>query len=176
MDTSCPDLYDRTIVLNGVSKVYSMTGWRIGYAAGPAPLIAAMKKIQSQSTSNPTSISQVAATAALTGDQGCIKPMLDAFKERHDFVVRRLNEIKGVRCVPSQGTFYAFPIMQDCIAERDDIHNDVEFAELILDKVGVAMVPGSAFGAEGYMRLSYATDTATLTDALDRLQKLLGTA
>lgn len=173
---ACPDLYERTVVLNGVSKVYSMTGWRIGYAAGPQPLIAAMKKIQSQSTSNPTSISQVAATVALSGDQGCIKPMLDAFKERHDYVVDRLNQIKGVRCRPSEGTFYAFPTMEAAIAELNDISNDVEFAEMILNKVGIAMVPGSAFGAEGYMRLSYATDMETLADALDRLQELLGSA
>lgn len=172
----CPDLKDRTIVLNGVSKVYAMTGWRIGYAAGPQKLIAAMKKIQSQSTSNPTSISQAAATAALVGDQACIKPMLDAFKKRHDFVVERLNQIKGVRCRPSEGTFYAFPTMEETIAGLDGINNDIEFAEMILNDAGIAMVPGSAFGAEGYMRLSYATDMETLTDALDRLQKLLGSA
>lgn len=173
---ACPDLYDRTIVLNGVSKVYSMTGWRIGYAAGPPRLIAAMKKIQSQSTSNPTSISQVAATAALSGDQVCIKPMLTAFKERHDYVVDRLNQIKGVRCRPSEGTFYAFPTMEVAIDGIDGINTDVEFAEMILSNVGIAMVPGSAFGAEGYMRISYATGLEVLTDALDRLQKKLGVA
>lgn len=173
---ACPDLYDRTIVLNGVSKVYSMTGWRIGYAAGPPRLIAAMKKIQSQSTSNPTSISQVAATAALSGDQVCIKPMLNAFKERHDYVVDRLNQIKGVRCRPSEGTFYAFPTMEVAIDGIDGINTDVEFAEMILSDVGIAMVPGSAFGAEGYMRISYATGLEVLTDALDRLQKMLGAA
>lgn len=151
-----------------------MTGWRIGYAAGPQQLIAAMKKIQSQSTSNPASISQVAATAALNGDQACIKPMLNAFNERHDYVVDRLNQIKGVRCRPSEGTFYAFPTMEDAIAELDDISNDVEFAEMILNEVGIAMVPGSAFGAEGYMRISYATGMETLTEALDRLQNKLG--
>ena len=173
---ACPDLTDRTIVLNGVSKVYSMTGWRIGYAAGPQPLIAAMKKIQSQSTSNPTSISQVAATAALSGDQACIKPMLDAFKERHDYVVDRLNHIKGVRCRSSEGTFYAFPTMENAINGIDGINNDVEFAEMLLNDTGIAMVPGSAFGAEGYMRLSYATGMEVLTEALDRLQDKLGSA
>ncbi len=171
---ACPDLKDRTIVLNGVSKVYAMTGWRIGYAAGPKPLIAAMKKIQSQSTSNPTSISQVAAEAALNGDQGCIAPMVRAFRERHDRLVSRLNQIRGVRCLPSQGTFYAFPDFSKAIAATDGINNDVEMAEYILDKAGVALVPGSAFGAEGHLRLSYATSMEILEKAMDRLEKLLG--
>jgi len=173
---ACPDLVERTIVLNGVSKMYAMTGWRIGYAAGPRSLIAAMKKIQSQSTSNPASISQVAATAALNGDQTCIKPMLDAFKERHDLVVDRLNKIRGVRCLPSEGTFYAFPTLADAIAKLNGINNDVEFAEMILNEVGIAMVPGSAFGAENYMRISYATGMETLIEALNRLQNKLGAA
>jgi aspartate aminotransferase len=172
---ACPDLYDRTIVLNGVSKAYSMTGWRIGYAAGPKTLISAMKKVQSQSTSNPASISQVAAAAALDGDQGCIAPMLAAFKQRHDHVLERLNRMNGVRCLPSDGTFYAFPAMQQVIDSRTDVSNDLEFAELILNEVGVALVPGSAFGAEGYMRLSFATSMEVLDDALDRLSGLLGT-
>jgi len=171
---ACPDLYDRTIVLNGVSKAYSMTGWRIGYAAGPVSLIGAMKNIQSQSTSNPTSISQVAAEVALNGDQGCIQEMLKAFKERHDFVVTGLNAIKGVNCLPSQGAFYSFPDMRSIIAARDDVHNDIELAELILNETGVALVPGSAFGSEGYMRLSFATSLNNLRDALDRLAKLFG--
>ena len=173
---ACPELMDRTIVLNGVSKAYSMTGWRIGYAAGPQQLIGAMKKIQSQSTSNPASISQVAATAALDGDQDCIAPMLAAFKQRHDHVVERLNQLKGVRCRASDGTFYAFPTVQDAIDNLNDVSNDVEFAELLLNEVGVALVPGSAFGAEGYMRLSFATSMDILNDALDRLEKLLGKA
>ena len=173
---ACPDLKDRTIVLNGVSKVYAMTGWRIGYAAGPKPLIAAMEKIQSQSTSNPTSISQVAAEAALNGDQGCIAPMVRAFRERHDRLVSRLNQIRGVRCLPSQGTFYAFPDFSKAIAAVDGINNDVEMAEYILDKAGVALVPGSAFGAEGHLRLSYATSMEVLEKAMDRLEKLLGKA
>jgi len=169
---ACPQLYDRTIVLNGVSKAYSMTGWRIGYAGGPKPLIAAMKKIQSQSTSNPTSIAQVAAEAALNGDQGCIAPMLKAFKERHDYVVKRLNEIEGVRCLPSQGTFYAFPDFSGVIANTDGINNDLDLAEYILNEADVALVPGSAFGAEGYMRLSFATSMGQLEQALNRLQSL----
>jgi len=173
---ACPDLYGRTMVLNGVSKAYSMTGWRIGYAAGPRPLIAAMKKIQSQSTSNPTSIAQVAAEAALNGDQGCITQMVRAFKERHDVVVERLNRIRGVRCLPSQGTFYAFADFGEVIAGREAIKNDVELAELILNDAGVALVPGSAFGAEGYLRLSYATSLEMLNAALDRLETLFGKA
>jgi aspartate aminotransferase len=172
----CPDLKDRTLVLNGVSKVYAMTGWRIGYAAGPRSLIAAMKKIQSQSTSNPTSIAQVAAEAALNGDQGCIAPMVRAFKERHDRVVSRLNKIRGVRCLASQGTFYAFPDFSKAIGATAGVGNDVAMAEYLLDKAEVALVPGSAFGAEGHLRLSYATSMDTLEKALDRIGKLLGAA
>ena len=130
---ACPELYDRTVVLNGVSKAYSMTGWRIGYCGGPADLIAAMKKTQSQSTSNPCSISQVAAEAALNGDQGCIAPMLKAFKERHDFVVERLNAMNGVTCLPSDGTFYAFADFRDAIANRDGINTDLELADYLLN-------------------------------------------
>jgi aspartate aminotransferase len=173
---ACPDLKDRTIVLNGVSKAYAMTGWRIGYAAGPKALMAAMKNIQSQSTSNPTSIAQVAAEAALNGDQGCIEPMRRAFRERHDHVVARLNAIQGMHCLPSQGTFYAFPSVQQVISAIDGINNDAELAEYILNEVGVALVPGSAFGAEGYLRLSYATSMDNLNAALDRLQGLFGSA
>jgi len=173
---ACPDLKDRTMVLNGVSKVYAMTGWRIGYAAGPKPLIAAMHKIQSQSTSNPTSIAQVAAEAALNGDQGCIAPMVRAFKERHDRVVSRLNKIRGVRCLPSKGTFYAFPDFTKAIAATAGVNNDAEMAEYLLNKAEVALVPGSAFGAEGHLRLSYATSMESLNKALDRLESLLGTA
>jgi len=168
-----PELYGRTIVLNGVSKAYSMTGWRIGYAAGPRELISAMEKIQSQSTSNATSISQVAATAALDGPQDCIQPMLKAFKERHDFLLVALNKIKGVKCLPSDGTFYAFPDMSDAISSLG-MENDVAFAEHLLEKTGVALVPGSAFGAEGHMRLSFATDMKSLETALARMTDLLG--
>ena len=167
-----PELYERTIVLNGVSKAYSMTGWRIGYAGGPAPLIAAMKKIQSQSTSNPASMSQVAAEAALNGDQDCITTMVKAFKERHDYIVEALNSIDGVQAVKSSGAFYAFPSFQGMIDRIDGINNDVELATYMLEKVGVALVPGSAFGAEGYMRLSFATDLDTLKDAISRLKSL----
>ncbi len=167
---ACPDLYDHTIMLNGVSKAYAMTGWRIGYAAGPAPLIEAMTNIQSQSTSNPASISQIAAQAALEGDQACIQTMLKAFKERHDYVVAELNTIRGVKCLPSQGAFYAFPCMQGVIDTMSGIHNDVELAECLLNETGVALVPGSAFGAEGYMRLSFATSMDNLCEALRRIK------
>ena len=170
---ACPELYDRTIVMNGVSKAYSMTGWRIGYCGGPANLVAAMKKTQSQSTSNPCSISQVAAEAALNGDQGCIAPMLKAFKERHDFVVDRLNAMNGVKCLPSDGTFYAFADFRDAIASRDGINNDLELADYLLNEAKVALVPGSAFGAEGYMRLSYATSMENLDQALSRIESAL---
>jgi len=170
---ACPDLYDRTIVLNGVSKAYSMTGWRIGYAAGPKPLINAMKKIQSQSTSNPTSISQVAAQVALESDQSCIEGMLKAFKERHDYVVKALNEIHGVQCIPSQGTFYAFPSVHGVINSHSEARDDVELAEFLLKEAEVALVPGSAFGAPGYVRLSYATGLDTLKTAIERIRKVL---
>ena len=168
----CPDLYEQTIVLNGVSKAYSMTGWRIGYAGGPQPLIQAMKKIQSQSTSNPSSISQAAAQAALEGDQTCVQEMLNAFKTRHDRVVERLNSIDGVSCLPSQGTFYAFPDMRGLIERVNGVSSDVELAEYLLEKAGVALVPGSAFGCPGYMRLSFATRMDLLDEALNRIQAL----
>ncbi len=172
---ACLDLKDRTIVLNGVSKAYAMTGWRIGYAAGPAILIAAMKKIQSQSTSNPCSIAQAASVAALDGDQSCITPMLEAFKERHQHVLARLNKLKGVDCIAAEGAFYLFPnfskAIEDCSAATDDL----QMADYILNQVDVALVPGSAFGAVGYMRLSFATDMDSLNKALDRLEGLLGT-
>jgi len=172
----CPDLLARTIVLNGVSKAYAMTGWRIGYCAGPKPLIAAMCKVQSQSTSNPTSIAQVAAEAALNGGKACIAPMREAFHQRHDRLVQRLNTLRGVRCIPSQGTFYSLPSFHAAMTHLEGIRNDVELAELILNRTGVALVPGSAFGAEGYLRLSFATGMQQLDAAVDRLEKLLGRA
>ncbi|MGD8576409.1 MAG: pyridoxal phosphate-dependent aminotransferase [Thiohalophilus sp.] len=171
---ACPDLYERTIVLNGVSKAYSMTGWRIGYAAGPEPLIKAMKKIQSQSTSNPTSIAQVAAQAALDGDQSCIAEMLKAFKTRHDYLVEELNQIDGIQCLPGHGTFYSFPDMSGLIERLDGIHDDIGLAEFLLDKAGVAMVPGSAFGSPGNMRLSFATSLDNLQEAVKRIRDVTG--
>ena len=170
---ACPDLYDRTMVLNGVSKAYSMTGWRIGYAGGPADVIKAMKKIQSQSTSNPTSISQYAAEAALSGPQECIGEMLGAFKERHDYVVERLNRMQGIDCLSSDGTFYTFPSVQGLIDAVDGVSNDVELAEHLIEHAGVALVPGSAFGTPGHGRISIATSMENLTNALDRIEQLL---
>ncbi len=170
---ACPDLTDRTIVLNGVSKAYAMTGWRIGYCAGPKPLIAAMKNVQSQSTSNPASIAQVAAEAALNGDQSCMAPMIKAFHERHDHVVARLNQLKGIHCLPAQGAFYAFPDFGEAM-RANGYADDVAMAEAILNEVGVALVPGSAFGAPGHLRLSYATSMSNLDAALDRLERVVG--
>ena len=170
---ACPELKDRTIVLNGVSKAYSMTGWRIGYAAGPQKLIGAMKKIQSQSTSNPTSISQVGAQAALEASQDCVAEMVTAFKERHDYVVKTLNAIEGVECIPADGTFYAFPSFQQIIDNDDRFEDDIALAEFLLNEAGVALVPGSAFGAPGNMRLSFATSLEVLEDALSRIKKAL---
>lgn len=169
----CPELYDRTFVLNGVSKAYSMTGWRIGYAAGPAKAIAAMTKVQSQSTSNPCSISQAAAAAALNGPQQCVKDMVVAFKARHDYLVAALNELNGVDCIAGDGTFYAFPNFEKAI-KASGLENDVEFASKLLTEAEVALVPGSAFGAEGYMRLSFATSMEALQGAIARLKKALG--
>lgn len=170
---ACPELYEQTIVLNGVSKAYSMTGWRIGYAAGPESLIKAMKKVQSQSTSNPTSISQVAAEAALNGDQSCLKPMLSAFKERHEYVYNRLNAIDGITCLPSDGTFYSFPDIRGFIGKIDGVTDDMDLSEYLIEKAGVALVPGSAFGSPGYIRISYATSLEVLKDALDRIEKVV---
>ncbi|MDG4553187.1 MAG: pyridoxal phosphate-dependent aminotransferase [Candidatus Competibacter sp.] len=168
----CPDLYDRTIVLNGVSKVYSMTGWRIGYCGGPKDLINAMTNIQSQSTSNPTSISQVAAEAGLNGDQSCVAMMTQAFKERHDYVYKTLKAMEGVEVAPADGTFYIFPSFQTVI-ERLGLANDIAFAELLLNEGGVALVPGSAFGAEGCARISFATSMDNLVKALERIQRVI---
>jgi aspartate aminotransferase len=168
----CPELYTQTLTMNGVSKAYSMTGWRIGYAAGPADLIAAMTKIQSQSTSNPCSISQAATLEALNGDQSCIQIMLKAFKERHDYVVAAVNAIPAMQALPSQGAFYTFVDMQTIIEQTEGINDDVELADYILSKAEVALVPGSAFGAPGYMRISFATSMENLQEAMQRLERL----
>ena len=173
-----PELKSRTIVLNGVSKAYAMTGWRIGYAAGPAHIIKAMEILQSQSTSNPTSISQIAAQAALDGPQQCIEPMVAAFRERHAFVVKRFNEIPGLKCVEAGGAFYAFPDARIAIANLHKAGKipeatDMVLSEYLLESVGVAVVPGSAFGTEGYFRISFATSMDNLRNALDRIEKAL---
>ena len=169
----CPELYDRTVVVNGVSKAYSMTGWRIGYLGGPLSLVKAAQKIQSQSTSNPSSISQYAAIAALNGDQTYINKSMAIFKQRHDFVHAGLNDIDGVECTASDGTFYSFPNMQGVIDKLDGINNDMELGEYLLEQAEVALVPGSAFGAKGYMRLSYATSMENLETAIGRLKDAL---
>ena len=170
---ACPELYDRTIVLNGVSKAYAMTGWRIGYAGGPADLIKAMKKVQSQSTSNPTSIAQVAAQAALEGDQSRLKEMNAAFKQRHDFVHDTLNAMNGVETLASDGTFYIFPSFHG-VMEKMGFDDDVKLAEELLSKAEVALVPGSAFGSPGHMRISFATDMGSLEKALERIGNFVG--
>ena len=173
-----PELKARCIVLNGVSKAYSMTGWRIGYAAGPAAIIKAMGILQSQSTSNPTSISQVAAQAALEGPQECIAPMVRAFIERHSYVVNRFNQIPGLHCIEAGGAFYAFPDARAAIERlhRDgkiEAPTDMALAEYLLEKADVAVVPGSAFGADGYFRISFATSMENLQKALDRIATAL---
>ena len=173
---ACPELYDQTVVINGLSKAYCMTGWRMGYAAGPESLAAAMRKIQSQSTSNPTSISQVGAQVALDGSHDFMAPMIESFKQRHDMVVAGLNRIKGVHCIESQGAFYAFPDMREAIEGLNSVTNDIELAEHILVEGQVAIVPGSAFGAPGYARLSYATRNENLQKALERMERVLGLA
>jgi len=169
----CPELYEQTMVLNGVSKTYSMTGWRIGYAAGPAPLIRAMKTIQSQSTSNPTSIAQVAAEMALKSDQSCIAQMVKAFAERYQIIHQRLNELPNIHCAPAQGAFYLFPDFREVIQKHPSLNNDISYAEWLLEEAGVALVPGSAFGAPGFMRLSIATSLDNLTEALNRIENVL---
>jgi aspartate aminotransferase len=171
--TAAPDLFDRTITVNGVSKAYAMTGWRIGYAGGPKPLIAAMKKIQGQSTTNPCSIAQRAALAALTGDQTCVREMTMAFRKRHDYLVPALNSLPGVNCLPGAATFYAFPDVTGAIEAIDGVDGDVQFASYLLDEAGVAVVPGSAFGAPGHVRLSFACKLETLEKAIKRIRNAL---
>jgi aspartate aminotransferase len=167
----CPELYDRCFIVNGVSKTYAMTGWRIGYTAGPANVIAAMKKAQSQSTSNPTSVSQHAAKAALEGDQACIREMTKAYKERHDFVIAELQKIPGIECIPSDGTFYTFPSIQGLLNKKPGITNDLEFAEYLLNEAEIAVIPGSAFGAPGHIRICYTISMGKLVTAMERLKK-----
>ncbi|MCH9645035.1 MAG: pyridoxal phosphate-dependent aminotransferase [Proteobacteria bacterium] len=163
-----PQLKDRTIILNGVSKGYAMTGWRIGYGAGPESVIKAMKKIQGQSTSNPCSIAQAAALEALNGDQSIIDIMVGAFEERHEYIVNALNAIEGVECPRSQGAFYSFPRVEGLI-KRLDLKDDVEFSTYCLEKLNIALVPGSAFGAPGYVRFSFATSMDNIKQAVERL-------
>ena len=171
--TVAPDLHERVVTINGVSKAYAMTGWRIGYAAGPRRLLGAMKKVQGQSTSNPTSVSQYAALAALTGDQSCIAEMAAAFKARHDWLLGALNELPGIQCLPADGAFYAFPDVSGAIAALDGVDDDTGFAEYLLEEAGVAVVPGTAFGGPGHERLSYACSLDTLKEAVRRIGAVL---
>jgi aspartate aminotransferase len=170
--TAVPELYNRTVTINGVSKAYAMTGWRLGYCGGPTELISAMATIQGQSTSNASSISQKAAVAALNGDQACVGTMNAAFKERRDVVVRTLNSLPGVSCLPGAGTFYAFAEVSRAMSALG-CRDDSEFAEFLLNEAGVAVVPGSGFGAPGHVRLSFACSMATLEKALGRIARVL---
>jgi aspartate aminotransferase len=170
--TAVPELYNRTVTINGVSKAYAMTGWRIGYCGGPKELITAMGTIQGQSTSNASSISQKAAAVALSGDQECVAKMNEAFKARHDFVVHGLNSLPGISCLPGAGTFYAFADVSRAIAGLG-CRDDNEFAEFLLNEGGVAVVPGSGFGAPGHIRISFACSMQTLEKALERMDRVL---
>ncbi|MEM9690002.1 MAG: pyridoxal phosphate-dependent aminotransferase [Pseudomonadota bacterium] len=169
---ACPDLHNRTLTVNGVSKAYAMTGWRIGYVAGPDDAIKAIRTVQSQCTSNAGSISQAAAVEALNGDQTPVRDMCAAYRERHDYVVAELNALDGVECRPGEGTFYAFPRING-VLERLGFESDADFAEMLIDEVRLVTVPGSAFGAPGYLRLSFASSMDELTEALSRLKKAI---
>ena len=170
-----PELFSRTLTINGLSKSYAMTGWRVGYAGGPENIIQGIAKIQSQSTTNTSSISQAAAEEALNGTQDFIKIRSDSFKERRDFVVKKLNSIKGLSCKNPEGAFYVFPSCKDCIGKKDankkEIINDTDFVTSLLENTGVAVVQGSAFGKEGYFRISYATSLKNLSKALDKIEE-----
>jgi len=168
----CPELNNRTVVLNGVSKAYSMTGWRIGYAAGPADIITGMRKVQSQSTSNPCSISQAASVEALNGSQECIQTMLVEFKKRHQYVVQRINQITGFKCIEADGAFYAFMDVSEAMKIKG-YATDAELSSALLEEKLVAVVPGSAFGADKHLRISFATSMENLTNALDRIDAFM---
>ncbi len=168
-----PELKDRAIIINGVSKAYAMTGWRIGYAAGPETIITAMRKIQSQSTSNPCSISQAAAKAALNGPQDCLVTMREAFKQRHDYLVKALNDLPGIQCSVGNGAFYAFPDVTKVIDQLENVDDDVALSTWLLEQAGVAVVPGTPFGAPGYIRLSFATSIDVLQEAIQRIEDAL---
>ncbi len=168
--TACPKLRDRIVTTNGVSKAYAMTGWRIGYAAGPKWLVDGMKTVQSQSTSNACSVSQAAAEAALDGDQAAVTEMCAAYKTRHDFLVAALNDLDGIECRPGEGTFYAFPRVAG-VLERLRLDTDIQLVERLLSKADLACVPGSAFGAPNYIRLSFACSMDSLAEAVNRIKR-----
>lgn len=173
--TAVPKLYERTVTINGVSKAYAMTGWRIGYCGGPSEIIAAMSTIQSQSTSNACSIAQKAALAALTGDQTCVAEMNAQFKRRHDYFIAALNQLPGVACIPASGAFYAFADVRGAM-QRMAMKDDNAFAEHLLNKAGVAAVAGSSFGAPGHLRMSFACSMETLQKAVARIAAVLPVA
>jgi aspartate aminotransferase len=170
--TACPELVDQVVTINGVSKCYAMTGWRIGYAGGPREVIKAMKTIQSQITSNPSSISQVAAAAALNGDQSCIAEMVSAYKARSDYLVQALNEIPGFECREGEGAFYAFPRVTGAMKAKG-MADDAELTKLLLNEADVVLVPGTPFGAPGYVRLSFACSIEELEKAVARIKAAL---
>lgn len=172
----CPGLAERTVIVNGVSKAYAMTGWRIGYAAGPEDLVSAMRKVQGQSTSCAGSVSQAAAVAALSGPQDCVAEMRLAFSRRYEYFREALNEIPGVDCPSCEGAFYAFPSFQGVIDNIGSLNNDVELAEWLMETAGVSTVPGSAFGAPGHLRLSYAASLEYLQEAVRRISSAVGAA
>ncbi len=167
-----PELKARTIVFNGVSKAYAMTGWRIGYAAGSAEIITGMRKVQSQSTSNPCSISQYAALAALSGPQDCIDVMVAAFKERNDYVTEAFNRLPGMKTLAAKGAFYSFIDIREAMTDKG-YETDTDFVAALLEQAEVAAVPGSAFGAPGHMRISFATSLELLREALSRIERFL---
>ncbi len=170
--TACPDLIDQVVTINGVSKCYAMTGWRIGYSGGPKEVIKAMKTMQSQNTSNPCSISQVAATTALDGDQACITEMVTAYKTRSDYIVKALNEIPGFECREGEGAFYAFPRVTGAMKTKG-LESDAELVKLLLNEADVVLVPGTPFGAPGYVRISFACSIEELDEAVGRIRKAL---
>jgi aspartate aminotransferase len=173
---SCPEVKDNAILINGVSKTYAMTGWRIGYAAGNKQIISAMTKIQSQSTSNASSISIKAAVEALNGTQEYVETMREEFEKRRNYIVERLNSIEGINCIKPEGAFYVFPNISSILCKSFNgkvINSDIEFTDYLLDQAKIAVVPGSAFGAKGYIRISYATSIENIQKGIDRLEKAL---
>ena len=169
---ACPNLFDRTITVNGVSKAYAMTGWRIGYCGASESIVKGMKKVQGQSTSNPSSISQVAAIAALNGSHDVVKMMVDEYKKRHDYLCDALNDINGFNTSPGTGAFYLFPEVRSVI-ESKGFADDIEFSSFLIDQANVAVIPGSAFGAEGSIRISYATSMELLKESISRIKSSL---
>ena len=169
---ACPALFSRTVIFNGVSKTYAMTGWRIGYCAGPKEIITAMTNIQSQSTSSANAMAQVAAENALQGSQDCVETMRRAYQKRHDFLVKAVNEIPGVNCLASSGSFYIFPDFSEFMTRHKNIKDDLALAEYFLMKANVAMIPGSAFGVPNCMRISFVVEIDKLGEAVERISSL----